>query len=57
MRTEASSAVLAGPAALLALVRDGGRRPARARAGSRALELRDGGSELTLEAIELTPAA
>ncbi len=55
MRTEAASAVLAGPAALLALVRaaEGDLRGA-GRIG--ALELRDGGSELTLEAIELTPA-
>jgi valyl-tRNA synthetase len=55
MRTEAASAVLAGPAALLALVRaaEGDLRGA-GRIG--ALELRDGGTELTLEAIELVPA-
>jgi valyl-tRNA synthetase len=55
MRTEAASAVLAGPAALLALVRTA-ESDLRGAGRIAALELRDGGTELTLEAIELVPA-
>ena len=55
MRTEAASAVLTGPAELIRLVRTAeGDLKGAGRITS--LELRDGGAELALEGIELTPA-
>jgi valyl-tRNA synthetase len=55
MRTEAASAVLTGPAELLRLVRTAeGDLKGAGRITS--LELRDGGAELALQEIELTPA-
>jgi valyl-tRNA synthetase len=55
MRTEAASAVLTGPAELIRLVRTA-EGDLKGAGRITALELRDGGAELTLQEIELTPA-
>jgi valyl-tRNA synthetase len=55
MRTEVSSALLTGPADLVRLLR-GAESDLRGAGRITALELRDGGDELTLDRIELTPA-